>query len=415
MQETRGSAFYRKENPMRIPAALIVLWFSIGPLLAETKATDDSIAHGTINVVLGNKNGIVVLTDSMITLGTLGNWHPSPDPGQKLFKLDDRTVCAFAGFAYAPAAIPALNANTSAIIHEYVQQSVKQPPQTIAEKLKALAYIFNLYLSTIANVRNASGDTTSIETYEFHLFVVGYDLDDKPKIGKIKLKTKADQTHLWSETEDVSVSDVEEKLTPMLGGISDVAERLLKQPGLHPNDVALRQYGASERKNGGRALTVQQMTKLAESLAYYTSKVDWRVGGENQIAVLQKGHVLSVKQQSFPEPARPLVNFRLIVNWVSEDNVRNAWPESFSGLSVVCVRCQWSNEAQEIDGYYFTGSTFKNCRLRYDEGPVSLGDSRVVSTELVVGRHARLDSENTQHLIRDFHWSRVSYEQPRSN
>jgi hypothetical protein len=59
---------------------------------------------------------------------------------------------------------------------------------------------------------------------------------------------------------------------------------------------------ASERKNDGRALTVQQMTKLAERLAYYTSRVDWRVGGENQIAVLQNGHVLSVKQQSFPAP-----------------------------------------------------------------------------------------------------------------
>jgi hypothetical protein len=157
------------------------------------------------------------------------------------------------------------------------------------------------------------------------------------------------------------------------------------------------------------------MTKLAERLAYYTSRVDWRVGGENQIAVLQNGHVLSVKQQSFPAPPRPLVNFRLIVNWLSENNVRNAWPESFDGVSVVCVRCQWNNEAEEIDGYYLTGSAFTNCRLRYDEGPVDLGDSRIVNTELVVGRHAKLDSESAQHLIRDFNWASVSYEQPRSN
>ena len=76
---------------MRIPAAaLIVLLFSTGPLLAETKATDDSLGHGTINIVLANEKGIVVLTDSMITLG---DGHQSPDPAQKLFKLDDRTVC----------------------------------------------------------------------------------------------------------------------------------------------------------------------------------------------------------------------------------------------------------------------------------------------------------------------------------
>jgi hypothetical protein len=151
------------------------------------------------------------------------------------------------------------------------------------------------------------------------------------------------------------------------------------------------------------------MTKLAERLAYYTAKAHPEVGGENQVAILQKGLILSVKQQPFTELPRPLLNFRLMVNWVAKDNVRNVWPE-FSGVSVVCVRCQWTNEAREIDGYYFIGSTFTNCRLRYDEGPVNLGDSRVVNTELVVGRHAKRDSETVRHLIADFQWSRVLYE-----
>jgi hypothetical protein len=46
----------------------------------------------TINVALGNENGMVVLTDSMLTAGA----RQRPDPGQKLFKSDDRTACSLA-------------------------------------------------------------------------------------------------------------------------------------------------------------------------------------------------------------------------------------------------------------------------------------------------------------------------------
>src|SRR5437773_8729278 len=72
---------------------------------------DDFVVHGTINVALGNKNGIVVLTDSMLTTGD----HQLPNPGEKLFKLDDHTVCAIAGFVSAPGPARDLNTSTSGI------------------------------------------------------------------------------------------------------------------------------------------------------------------------------------------------------------------------------------------------------------------------------------------------------------
>src|SRR5882724_6913774 len=103
---------------------------------------DSSVVHGTINIALGNENGLVVLTDSMVSVGGV----PRPDmPSQKLFKLDDRTICAIAGFASAAAtsppavspqaSVPDLNTSASAIIQEYVRQSSTQPPQTVIERL----------------------------------------------------------------------------------------------------------------------------------------------------------------------------------------------------------------------------------------------------------------------------------------
>src|SRR5258706_9342798 len=130
---------------LRTISALCTMFLPPQLAFAGQNPPDDFVVHGTINVALGNENGIVVLTDSMLTAGA----QQRPDPGQKLFKLDDRTVCAIAGFVSAaavsapptspPVAVPDLNTNTSAIIHEYIRQSARQAPQTIAEKLRALA------------------------------------------------------------------------------------------------------------------------------------------------------------------------------------------------------------------------------------------------------------------------------------
>src|ERR1700735_4007457 len=68
-------------------------WYaSFMPL--EKDSADDGVSRGTINVVLANQNGIIALTDSMVTAGR----KQLREPAQKLFKLDDRTVCTIAGF-----------------------------------------------------------------------------------------------------------------------------------------------------------------------------------------------------------------------------------------------------------------------------------------------------------------------------
>jgi|ERR1700733_233567 len=57
-------------------------------------------SHGTINIILANRNGLVALTDSRLS----SNGQPVLR-GQKLFKVDDHTVCAVAGF-YMDSGVP---------------------------------------------------------------------------------------------------------------------------------------------------------------------------------------------------------------------------------------------------------------------------------------------------------------------
>ena len=133
---------------LRIASASCALLLVSLVVVAGENPKDDGVAHGTINIALGNKSGLVVLTDSMVTAMDATGTHQLSNPGQKLFKLDDRTVCSVAGFASATAVSSRvttsdLNTETSAIIHEYVRQSTSQPRQSIAEKLWALAWLIH--------------------------------------------------------------------------------------------------------------------------------------------------------------------------------------------------------------------------------------------------------------------------------
>ena len=156
---------------MRIPAPLVVLLLCTVPLTIEARTVDD-LGHGTINVILGNENGIVVLTDSMITLT---NGQQSKVPAQKLFKLDDRTVCTFAGFAFAQGSGDFLYTRTSEIIQEFSRQLFQSSqPVSLAEKIQALSYLFTNQLTALANARDGARSVTDPRIYTIYLTVVGY-------------------------------------------------------------------------------------------------------------------------------------------------------------------------------------------------------------------------------------------------
>ncbi|MBV9886647.1 MAG: hypothetical protein JO119_08890 [Acidobacteria bacterium] len=383
-------------------------------IFARQKSSEDSVVHGTINIAFGNKQGIVVLTDSMLT----ASGAQLSTPGQKLFKLDARTVCSLAGFVSAPAgsgdmAIPDLNVSTAEIIRRFAQLSAAQPPQTIVEKVNALAYIINLRLSAIAGIRDVLGTGDITNAYTFQLIVAGYDVDGNPKIGKIALRTKNDEGTLLSGLEDGSLLEVKDKLVWKLNGMPDVAEELLKHPETKPRDKALVEYAAAMRENGGSSLTLQQMIGLAKRLAYYTSEAHPEVGGPSQIAILRKAHPVSIVQPTFPEPKQTLQGFDLYVQATYAYMLRRPVPDP---TPMVFIRSTWIAAPIAIDYGYFIGDSFSDTLILYDGGPVSFGKSNhVTNSRLVIGPHAQRDSDIVKQLIGAFPWTRIDYQTPNPN
>jgi hypothetical protein len=389
----------------RTSAAAILLIVSMGASPSwSQQPVDDSVVHGTINVALGNKNGIIVLTDSMLTSG--GN-HSL---GQKLFKLDDRTVCAIAGFVYAPAVLPDLSTGTGSVIREYVQISASQPPQRLAERLRTLAYIFEGYLDLISNTRLASAQATPLDLYRLQIIVAGYDLDGKPRIGKIGLKLVWFLDTLQSTVEEATIANVPEGLTWKLSGMPDVAIRLLQHPELIADDPDLNRYKDSMHSDKGSSLTIENIVGLAKRLAHYTALEHPEVGGNNQIAVLTGPHSLKIEQAHFQDPPLPLVNFDLEVEGLFVGNVGNVAALRRVANHVIYIRCSFSGmtQIQELDDNFFIGNQFRNTVLTYNGGKVAFDDSnRVSDSILVVGPLIRPDDGTVRKLAQEFRWARI--------
>jgi 20S proteasome alpha/beta subunit len=380
---------------------------------------DDSLVHGTINVALGNENGIVLLTDSMLT-GATGQLRES---GQKLFKLDDRTVCSFAGFVSAPAAssqtwISELDTNVAAIIDEYARQSANKPRQSIQEKLGALAFLIRYHLTMIANVRQVLGNPPNDDLYRFQLIMAGTDTDGEQKIARTSLRTKTRNSSSASNIEDISITTVEDELLWRLNGMQDVGAEILQNPIVKPDDPAINLYAKSLHDTRGNSMTIDQMVELAKRLAYYTSKVHREVGGPNQIAILKKSQDVVMTQPTFVTPRPSLAgDLDVSVNSVFSniDAARRFTDQvpSTAPIPHVFVRCSWILSRLTIDATYFVGSVIEDSQLFYDGGPISLGNTnRVINTSLILGPHAKADSPDVKALTKAFRWVHISYPIP---
>jgi hypothetical protein len=151
---------------MRSLCGLIVLLLACAPAMANEEEKSAEV-HGTINVVLANKNGIVVLTDSMLTAGLNKQLQT---PGKKLFRLDDHSVCAIAGIIASPSgSYKELDLSTVAIVDDYARKTSAGPPITIRQKLTELAFLLNINLSAVENVLNANGKSLDPQRYTLEI------------------------------------------------------------------------------------------------------------------------------------------------------------------------------------------------------------------------------------------------------
>jgi hypothetical protein len=379
---------------------------------------DESPMHGTINVIVANDRGIVVLTDSMLTQTREDAHHirtslQLPTPGQKLFQIDDRTVCAFAGFASASTPpLPEFLNSVSAIIARF-KERIRNPTElSVSDKLQLLEAIFNAYITAIAGIREDDG----AENYRFEFSLAGYDPDGTPEIGRLVLSAAPEQATagplLRSTTQQRVVFPVGHHQMICINGISDVALGILRKTGTWRTDPE----GTCELSTSGqKLLSLEEMKAFAISLKERTADRYPEVGGPNQIAVLADSRLQSpIEQPTFLPVKFPAYSFAIMSNsrFGPSDGKGRPTGDGIIApmLFKVYFRDEFVHSLQAIDNTYYGGNVFKDCILTYGGGRVLFAPSnQVIDSDLEIDAGVSPDSPRVRQLVHDFKWRSVKY------
>ena len=370
------------------------------------------IARGTINVILGNENGLVVLTDSMLSVSSPdGTLKQLPKRGRKLFRLDSTCVCTLAGFTEAPIPFTELEHTIPSVLQQYSERLAENAEQSpyrsnITEKLGQLNFILADEISLLADIRNIPAEASA---YEFQLTLAGYDPDGNARIAWSTLKIDPTGQSDWL----VSVSEVGgkiisgPKLTSKIRGVKGLAEQIIDHPERYAADPAISRYRRSQ--DGGQALTTREMKALAQALAHMTAAICPAVGREDQITVLERGSIVEWDQLPFPPETYRTRRFNIIA-----DNIYDPFPPPnligpVSGVTNLYVHNDFRGKNVLLDGSYFAANTFRKCAVVYSGGRTNFHlNQDMSSSTLVLSKEVNRNSETAAHLIKDFHWAKIT-------
>ncbi len=361
--------------------------------------------HGTINVVLANRNGAVVVTDSR-----LSNSSGIAGSGQKLFVLDDRTACAIAGFydnpgaqLYDPTAkakLEPLDVSVPGVMLNFTNAGKTSGDKSVSSHLKEIVEIYLFALQLSANLNwNPAYPAPS----EAILTVVGYQ-DNRLHLSGVKLKPyHIGRVWKYLPTEQIDTV-LGDGFLSRVEGITAVADAVTKNPKLYAKEPLLKDFAAAITDNGAN-LAVDQLEEMADDLETETASHFSRVvGGARQTAVFANGK-LTYKGPEWEKPTLSATQGLVIFE---RDSVSYS---SLNGFNVprtakgaVFFEGNFDHVSQKIDGIAFVSSSIESSTLTYNgERPTSLGGSNLISNSmLIVGRAVSVDDPFLKRVQLDF-------------
>jgi hypothetical protein len=385
---------------------LLVLSLTLTVLPSRGQETP-APARGTLITAMGNKQGVVVMTDSRVSfLDEHRHYRPDPDhPIQKLVQYDDRTVCAIAGLwanaVRKPSAprddiLPRVDTFFLGLVQSYrngVRRAGKQ--QTMAETLGGLSAVirgrFNVQADLDAYVGNNAEDIA--DKYRLELILAGTDTDGQQKIGRMDITVKRErwpdgQLH-WTAHETPSpckLTTIKNALFICSAGIDTTEISMRNNPERYTRFPLIRTYISAERKDHGASLSLAYLQQLGNLFKVQTSSEDQGVGGNDQIATMPKKGAIQLEGISgFPPFKEPVP----ITAWLcGPEAVITGTGEIIGGpVAIVFEYCTFSKFRVYLDGNIFVHCTFRDSTLFYFGGDNTLfeDDNRIEGASFLEG------------------------------
>jgi hypothetical protein len=360
-----------------------------------------SPTHGTINLLLANRNGAVLVTDSRISEG----FKPTNDHARKLFRLDDKTVCSIANFFYDPG--PPLNRtrpNNFTALFRSVDGLVTSFSEglpiklTVEEKADALAQYIGFELVMLETEKRASSNYPG-PTASQQLIVVGYEADGSLTAVKRVVSVEPDDPKhpligpVHSHLDQPDTKYIRDSFVSMTAGADLFAQEHLQKPENFADDNQMDVYRRAHQMHTESQLTLQELEALAAHLkevsetgvAAMGAPV---IGGDIQKAILVDGKV------NLPDPKEPFLAFPkyqqpTYLIHVTASNVADINGGLANTTTVIINTVCNAASGVMLDGSVILGGKYDNCNLYFD-GRAFYFDPKNVSMKsatLVIGPH----------------------------
>jgi hypothetical protein len=379
-----------------------LLVFTIVWLLCTPEARTQTL-RGTVNIVLGNANGIVALTDSLQT--GLGVHRKA----QKLFVLDDRTICTIAGFASRE--LPNdISVVATDVINEYVDSSGNRS-KSFDEKFALLRIIFEIELGGIGNVKKLTIEDAG--RFEFELILAGYDLDGAARVRKLVLKPHLEDGFFQVRSQVESDKVIIDDLQAVSAGVGeDAVDAILGNPTAFPQEPELSNFAKAKLKNATNNLSLEDLSALAACLGrhafiWHSSVIDTQF----QIAVLRKDR--PIMRTGFSEIRLTHLTEFYSTSGLIFDGGGVPGIELFGavpqGSIAVFYHQGFRNGGLPIDNAVFYKSAFSNVTLRYNGGALRFEVNDVKDCELFLGTQA-VKNPDAVKVLNGYAWKKITVE-----
>jgi len=405
-----------------------------------------SASHGTINVILANKQGIVAVTDTRITFSNRSFLDGAP----KLFVVDDHTICTIAGWYSDPGQVineqgpdadkraPAAAAIPGIFREGLINRRAEMSKLTLDEKLTYIARIVAGFMQSTNHLHTAAGEPLNPSISEITL--AGFE-DGRAKIEQVDLIP--DINGNVSSPKLHKVVEVHDTLTIVLRGVTSIAEEASTHPSSQrPMTPVLEAYAKSKKTGQGRSLSLESMAAFGGELERLTAEKCKGVGGPIQIAKMTEAGPLRlefIKDGRASKPT-PIPSLEAVANRITENmngNELTGDPNRPNPMIGMAIMDPWSMQAldssrsrrtvfipivlesgelplvtggkfryleQPLDDFAFSNVTFDHCILTYAGSDNSMfgKSNKIIASELHLANGVDSTSPFVKGLRADF-------------
>jgi hypothetical protein len=354
------------------------LLFIFVTALWSVNGTRAQSTHGTVNIIIANQNGLVVVTDSRLsdTNGRRTGYAP------KLFKLDSLAVCSIAGFYSdgGPLSFRGISYPISTAVPVIMRSLIENShfeSMDLETKLNHVALQMEFSLAVLLNTYAAAH--RPVKTSPSEITVSGYD---RGRLGyaSTTLYPVILPDGRWSVRRgDVITNFVSDRAIYHVAGIRDPSLNILNgQPGEYGRDPVVGYYEETRIRDHGRTMTLLDMKQTAEVLEALSSERNPDlIGGDTQIAVFHDGSLKDFKM-NVETPDYPIGSAFSIIDGLTMrgPHLPGAGVASIdSGRALVINRAEVEDARVQLDRSVYTNSVFTGCTLVYDATDFAIFDT----------------------------------------